>query len=234
MSLEVHAVTREDLVPDPQYDSIAALFYAVHNDIPTDTNKQIEHGYYQDFTFATYITNFYTHISKRLTQNINLCFLGAIIVNSNPISARLNKIHSASAMCAILYVATEQDIFDNLVKLIELHNPDILLGWEVEALSWGYVFQRALYLRINNFPLKISKVPHMQISSKFDAHTIEKDDLSEIKIPGRNILDVWRIMRHEAGEGFLIFLQNKEFLFSFFKTQNYSHNLMSSITDIYF
>ncbi|XP_020282558.1 DNA polymerase zeta catalytic subunit isoform X2 [Pseudomyrmex gracilis] len=166
LSLEVHAVTREDLIPDPQYDSIAALFYAVYSDISTDTDKQIEHG--------------------------------VIIVNSNPVSARLNKIHSASAMCPILYVATEWDVLDNLVKLIELHNPDILLGWEVEALSWGYVFQRALHLRINNFPLKISKVPHMQIPSKFDAHTIEKDDLGEIKVPGRNILDVWRIMRHEA------------------------------------
>jgi len=42
----VHAVTREDLLPDPQYDSIAALFYAIYNDAPTDatTDEQIEHG----------------------------------------------------------------------------------------------------------------------------------------------------------------------------------------------
>nr|XP_012234018.1 PREDICTED: DNA polymerase zeta catalytic subunit [Linepithema humile] len=161
--LEVHAVTRDDLLPDPQLDSIAALFYAVYNDVSTDAS---EHG--------------------------------AIIVNSSPISARLNKIHSASAMCPILYVLTEQDVFDNLVKLIEQHNPEILLGWEVETLSWGYVFQRAHHLGLNNFPLKISKVPHIQISSKFDAHTFDKDDAGEIKVLGRNILDVWRIMRHEA------------------------------------
>ncbi|EGI67174.1 DNA polymerase zeta catalytic subunit [Acromyrmex echinatior] len=168
LSLEVHAVTREDLLPDPQYDSIAALFYALYNDAPTDatTNEQIEHA--------------------------------AIIVNSNSISARLNKIHSASARCPILYVATEQDAFNSLVKLIERHNPDILLGWEVEALSWGYVFQRAFYLGLNNFPLRISRVPHMQIYSKSDAHAIEKDDIGDVKVSGRNLLDVWRIMRHEA------------------------------------
>ncbi|XP_072748534.1 DNA polymerase zeta catalytic subunit [Anoplolepis gracilipes] len=165
-SLEVHIITRENLLPDPQYDSIAALFYAIYNDVPMDANEQIEHG--------------------------------AIIVNSSPISARLNKIHSASAMCPILYVTTEQDIFNSLVKLIEQHNPDILLGWEVEALSWGYIFQRASCLSLNNFTIKISKVPHMQIFSKSDAHMSEKDDASEIKVPGRNILDVWRIMRHEA------------------------------------
>ncbi|KAG5327593.1 REV3L polymerase, partial [Pseudoatta argentina] len=168
LSLEVHAVTREDLLPDPQYDFIAALFYAIYNDAPTDakTNEQIEHA--------------------------------AIIVNSNSISARLNKIHSASARCPILYVATEQDAFNSLVKLIERHNPDILLGWEVEALSWGYVFQRAFYLGLNNFPLRISRVPHMQIYSKSDAHAIEKDDIGDVKVSGRNLLDVWRIMRHEA------------------------------------
>ncbi|KYM93032.1 DNA polymerase zeta catalytic subunit [Atta colombica] len=168
LSLEVHTVTREDLLPDPQYDAIAALFYAIYNDAPTNatTNEQIEHA--------------------------------AIIVNSNCISARLNKIHSASARCPILYVATEQDAFNNLVKLIERHNPDILLGWEVEALSWGYVFQRAFHLGLNNFPLRISRVPHMQIYSKFDAHAVEKDDIGDIKVSGRNLLDVWRIMRHEA------------------------------------
>ncbi|KYN36929.1 DNA polymerase zeta catalytic subunit [Trachymyrmex septentrionalis] len=168
LSLEVHAVTREDLLPDPQYDSIAALFYAIYNDAPTDatTDEQIEHA--------------------------------AIIVNSNSISARLNKIHSASARCPILYVATEQDAFNSLVKLIERHNPDILLGWEVEVLSWGYIFQRAFHLGLHNFPLKISKIPHMQIYSKSDAHAIEKDDIGDVKVSGRNLLDVWRIMRHEA------------------------------------
>lgn len=127
-----------------------------------------------------------------------MTILGAIIVNPCAISTRLNKIHSSSAMCPILYVATEQDALNSLVNLIEQHNPDILIGWEVEMLSWGYVFHRASHLALNGFSLRISKVPYMQISSKSDAHVFEKDD--EIKVPGRNILDVWRIMRHEAGE----------------------------------
>lgn len=145
--------------------------------------------------------------NERLTILIFSSFfvLGAIIVNPNSISARLNKIHSASAMCPILYVATEQDALNSLVKLIEQHNPDILLGWEVEALSWGYIFQRAFHLGLNNFPLRISKVPHMQIFAKSDV--VERDDAGEVKILGRNILDVWRIIRHEAGEIFSIFFK---------------------------
>jgi len=118
-------------------------------------------------------------------------------------------------MCPILYVATEQDAFNSLIKLIEQHNPDILLGWEVEALSWGYVFQRTFHLGLSNFSMRISKIPHTQIFSKSDVHAFEKDDVGEIKVPGRNILDVWRIMRHEAGEIFSIFFKIK-FIFYFF------------------
>lgn len=104
---------------------------------------------------------------------------------------------------------TEQDMFNSLIKLIEQYNPDILLGWEVEMLSWGYIFQRALHLNINNFPIRISKVPYIQIFSKSDNHMSEKDD---IKVLGRNILDVWRIMRHEAGELYM-FKINIHFFF---------------------
>jgi len=159
---------------------------------------------------------------------------GAIIVNSSPISARLNKIHSASAMCPILYVLTEQDMFNGLVKLIEQHNPEILLGWEVETLSWGYVFQRASHLGFNNFTLKISKVPHIQTSSKSDAHTFDKDDIGEIKVLGRNILDVWRIMRHEAGELYVLsFLKTSFYFIHSAEIEKDSLNFFSSITDVY-
>lgn len=109
-------------------------------------------------------------------------------------------------MCPILYVPTERDMMNSLINMIEQHNPDILVGWEVETLSWGYVLQRAFYLDFSCFPLKISKVPYMQTTPKFETHMSEKDDIGEIKIPGRNILDVWRIMRHEAGKFYTLVL----------------------------
>lgn len=47
LSLEVHVVTRGNLLPDPQYDPVAAIFYAVHNDDPRNAD-QIEHGKYRE------------------------------------------------------------------------------------------------------------------------------------------------------------------------------------------
>ena len=40
----MHAVTRDNLFPDPEHDSIAALFYAIYNDVSADASEQIEHG----------------------------------------------------------------------------------------------------------------------------------------------------------------------------------------------
>lgn len=66
LSLEVHTVTREDLLPDPEYDSIAALFYAIYNDVSMDTNEQIEHGNYQNEKKKkkNYIKNFIILLSR--------------------------------------------------------------------------------------------------------------------------------------------------------------------------
>lgn len=43
MSLELHARTRRDLEPDPEFDPICALFYALSSDspLPESENKQI-------------------------------------------------------------------------------------------------------------------------------------------------------------------------------------------------
>ena len=57
----------------------------------------------------------------------------------------------------------------------------------------------------------------MQIYSKSDAHAIEKDDIGDVKVSGRNLLDVWRIMRHEAGEIFSISFKITLYFFLFKK-----------------
>ena len=39
LCLEVHVTTRHNLLPDPRHDPIAAVFYAIHNDVPLDWTK---------------------------------------------------------------------------------------------------------------------------------------------------------------------------------------------------
>ncbi|XP_035734954.1 DNA polymerase zeta catalytic subunit-like isoform X3 [Vespa mandarinia] len=166
LSLEVHILTREDFIPDPQHDPIEAIFYAIQNDVPISSDvKQMEYG--------------------------------AIVVRlSSEQSAGFINSHIPFIPTLIQYVESEEDLLNNLVTLIRRCDPDILIGWEVEVLSWGYIFQRALNMGFKLFPLYISRTPN--ISSSYGSQMFFKED-SEIRIPGRVFLNVWRIMRHEIG-----------------------------------
>ncbi|XP_015179336.1 PREDICTED: DNA polymerase zeta catalytic subunit isoform X3 [Polistes dominula] len=164
LSVEVHIPTREDFLPNPQYDPIEAIFYAIHNDIPISSDvKQMEYG--------TII------IRSSDEQPINF-------INS----------HIPLIPTSIQYVENEVELLNHLVTLIRRCDPDILIGWEVEVSSWGYIFQRASHLGFKPFPLYISRTPN--ISSNYGFQMFSED--SEIKVPGRIFLNIWRIMRHEV------------------------------------
>jgi DNA polymerase elongation subunit (family B) len=74
----------------------------------------------------------------------------------------------------------------------------MLCLFQVEMLSWGYLFHRAYTLQINLFPL-VSRVP---TASTDNRHTENESAVSismeEIKLTGRIMLNIWRLMRHEV------------------------------------
>lgn len=78
-------------------------------------------------------------------------------------------------------------------------DPDILVGYEIQMLSWGYILQRAATLSVN-LTQAISRVPSAKHSSH---HSAEKDEygadhMSEIHVAGRIVLNLWRLLRHEV------------------------------------
>lgn len=120
--------------------------------------------------------------------------LGAILVSSLTQNTKVKNIHSANT-CITSYVSTEEDLLNSLIILVRHCDPDILIGWEVESLSWGYIFHRASHIGLKDFMWQISRIPTAPPISKGQASN--KDNFSDAKISGRIILDVWRIMRHE-------------------------------------
>lgn len=101
-----------------------------------------------------------------------------------------------------LNIITEQqetDAINRVMKLVRDWDPDILLGFEVQMLSWGYLMQRASTLGID-LASQLSRVQDSSGTARFDA---EKDQwgaryMSEISITGRIVLNVWRLMKHEV------------------------------------
>nr|XP_031826946.1 DNA polymerase zeta catalytic subunit isoform X1 [Nomia melanderi] len=121
---------------------------------------------------------------------------GAIVVNSSMENSKIKNIYSTSAMCTTSYVSSEKDLLNSLIILLRHCDPDILIGWEIESHSWGYILHRAVHIGFNNLVWQISRISNA-IPTLLKEQTSDKDNFNDIKIPGRIVLDVWRIMRHE-------------------------------------
>ncbi|XP_015597697.1 DNA polymerase zeta catalytic subunit isoform X2 [Cephus cinctus] len=164
----VHVCTRGSLLPDPQHDSISAIFYAIQNDVPTTSKmKPLEYG---DIIISPAAKNFKNNSSYLLGSHTN---------------------------CETSYVSNEKELLNALLLLIGRTDPDIFIGWEIECLSWGYVFQRANYLGLN-LAARISRIPNFHHNANTDNQTPDLDALAGVKLSGRIILNAWRLMRHEA------------------------------------
>ena len=110
-------------------------------------------------------------------------------------------LHSAGISNELNIITEQQetDAVNRLIKLVRDWDPDILLGFEVQMLSWGYLIQRASTLGIDLAP-QLSRVQDSSATARCDA---EKDQwgasyTSEISITGRIVLNVWRLMKHEV------------------------------------
>ncbi|XP_032877895.1 DNA polymerase zeta catalytic subunit [Amblyraja radiata] len=179
MSMELHARTRRDLEPDPEFDPICALFYCISSDtvLPATSNTEI--------IGAIVIDKSHTHSSRGIPSEVR---------TQAPLLVR-----SGVTGLQVSYVNDEKELFQELVANVRRYDPDILLGYEVQMHSWSYLFQRAAALEVDLLHM-VSRVPD---ESKGNAFAAELDEfgataMSEINIVGRIVLNVWRMMRSEV------------------------------------
>lgn len=105
----------------------------------------------------------------------------------------------AKSGVSVSLVKSEMDIFETFFQRIREFDPDIFAGYEIETASWGYFIQRGYVLNMNlnnalsRMPTEKLKVPVIDEEDQRDVG----DYNSEQKIPGRIMLDVWRLMKHE-------------------------------------
>lgn len=111
--------------------------------------------------------------------------------------------HYTTPDCEVTLVKSEMDIFETFFHKIREYDPDIFAGYEIEQASWGYFMQRgyALNMNLNN---ALSRMPTDKHEKEAIPAALDEEDqrdqgdyYSEQKIPGRILLDVWRLMRHE-------------------------------------
>lgn len=128
--------------------------------------------------------------------------------------------------CKVLVSSEEKHLFNHFIKIISSFDPDILIGWDIQGGSLGFLAERAAYLGIGLLN-KISRTPSQSIVTAIDSDIqnkgIVKNDLPEtlmadtvliedaiiedewgrthasgVHVGGRVVLNAWRLMRGEV------------------------------------
>ncbi|XP_004372527.1 DNA polymerase zeta catalytic subunit isoform X1 [Trichechus manatus latirostris] len=175
ISVELHARTRRDLEPDPEFDPICALFYCISSDTPLPDTDQTE------------LTGVIVIDKDKTVSSQDIRYQTPFLIRSGITGLE------------VTYAADEKTLFQEIADIIKRYDPDILLGYEIQMHSWGYLLQRAAALSVDLCKM-ISRVPDDKIENRFSAERDDygSDTMSEINIVGRITLNLWRIMRNEV------------------------------------
>ncbi|KAJ7900356.1 hypothetical protein B0H14DRAFT_3104499 [Mycena olivaceomarginata] len=90
-------------------------------------------------------------------------------------------------------VSTELDLLNHVADIVVDLDPDILVGWEIQTASWGYLNARGRQYGVDIVDL-ISRAPTKRSGGKDQwgaRHT------STFNVSGRHVLNLWRVMRVE-------------------------------------
>ena len=175
-SLEIHCNARLELLPNPKYDAVQAIFWMVDDCISNAESESV----------------------KRMS--------GFIMLRDHPPTHSRSIITSAFGLpvdCFIEEVDSELQLFAAIIRVIGTVDPDFLVGYRLsDELSFGYLMRRAACLGIN-LPRALSRVPNeSEPSFPRDPQLAPDDEGSDwanndIHVTGRIVLELWRIMKSE-------------------------------------
>lgn len=112
---------------------------------------------------------------------------------------------------SIRYVYKEEELFELFIKSVHHYDPDILVGFEIQKLSWCYLCRRAMKLNMNEFCNQISRLPkrkresvmRINVDRKQNNPNAKQKGIDIIPIPqdlaiaGRVVLNLWRVFKSE-------------------------------------
>lgn len=122
MSIEIFATSRGTLLPDPLHDAIRAVCYAVEAQEGPFESKAKESGVIMCITEEQ---------DTEASQAARFC-----IDSSSPVVVKV--------------AASERELFEKLVVLVNDWDPDFLAGFEVQKASVGYLVDRANQLDVSS------------------------------------------------------------------------------------
>ncbi|KAF9438287.1 DNA polymerase zeta [Entomortierella beljakovae] len=172
LSMEIHCHTRGSLLPDPKVDSIQVIFYCWQ----AEREGIISNGW-----VPGYQVGMFTHADAGMMDKLAVGRVGYDIHVFRDEGAMMNGF---------------------IEHVLEL-DPDILAGYEIQNHSWGYLVDRYQVL----FELDMSKLlsrikpqraPILHKSAMEARDTYNSKNNSGLKLIGRHLFNVWRLIRGEV------------------------------------
>ena len=124
LSMECFIRTRQNLLPDPEFDAIDAIFYSIENDVPKSNQNQSTRK---------------NEIEKYGTRVVLVDGSLSTLTCRQTI---LNKIGFNNAD-DVSIVPSEDCLITAFIEVMQLYDPDILVGYDCESSSYGYLVKRA-------------------------------------------------------------------------------------------
>lgn len=190
MTMELHATTRGKLRPNPACDPIEAIFYCIRNDVPEEADKSSE-------TVGVIMTDpFKTTHQQQLSSPdaIRSPSARSNVSYAQKMRALLHKTGLSIKDIEFNIVDTEIELITSLIETVKLHDPELLIGYEMEQFSWGYILERSTVLNIN-----VSAALGRVIDSDLGHNSkyVESNFVQPIMFSGRMVFSTWRIIRHD-------------------------------------
>lgn len=190
MSMELHISTRGKLRPDPAFDPIEAVFYCIRNDTPETSDKPAQ-------VIGMIITDPYKQHNANPSSSNNIKSPSSRPSNRSFIQKIRTLLHRTGLSLddmKLEVVDDELELIMTLVDTVKEHDPEILLGYEMEQLSWGYVLERSTFLNIS-VSAPLSRVIETNLAN--NSKGVEYHFVQPIMFSGRMVFSVWRIIRHD-------------------------------------
>lgn len=188
--MELHTTTRGKLRPDPAFDPIESVFYCIRTDAPETSSKSSQIiGMIITDPFKMSDANIaYTPASvKSPGSRSNMSFV-------QKMRTLLHKTGLSMKDIELFVVDTELELIMKIVEVVNSYDPEILIGYEMELLSWGYLLERSSVLNMRVGPA-LSRVSDDQLSH--NSKIVESNFVQPIMFTGRMVFSTWRIIKHE-------------------------------------
>nr|XP_019706389.1 DNA polymerase zeta catalytic subunit isoform X1 [Elaeis guineensis] len=106
--------------------------------------------------------------------------------NDDDLYRRCRNIDGVSG-CNIVVISEEKLLLNHFVKIVSSVDPDILMGWEIQGGSLGFLAERAAHL-----------VADTVLEDAITEDEWGRTHASGIHVGGRIVLNIWRLMRAEV------------------------------------